>query len=198
MADRPFVPQRPDERPAWRPPFRGPVPNTRPAQDHTPPLTSVRLRDGDREIEVSGGPGFVRQILDELPVLLARLRGDPAPTPASIRMPSPSPQPAVAEAPATAPPPDAAPTTATGVHGAARPDAAPITPRAAVPGTPEADDASVEEQVLAALRGSSHPLPISAIRQRLGDEVTGQQVPPGDCRADATVQSSGPAQATRS
>jgi hypothetical protein len=37
-------------------------------------------------------------------------------------------------------------------------------------------DASVEERVLAALRGSSHPLPISAIRHRIGEEVTGQQV----------------------
>ncbi len=112
MADRPFVPQRPDDRPAWRPPFRGPIPNARPAQDHTPPMTSVRLKDGDREIEVSGGPGFVRQILDELPVLLARLRGDPAPTPASIRMPSPVPQPTVANAPAAASVPEAPPASA--------------------------------------------------------------------------------------
>jgi hypothetical protein len=140
-------------------------------------MTSVRLKDGDREIEVSGGPGFVRQILDELPVLLARLRGDPAPTPASIRMPSPVPQPTVANAPAAASVPEAPPASAADSPSASRPDTAPAAPRTVVAGTAETDDdASVEEQVLAALRGSTHPLPISDIRQRLGNEVTGQQV----------------------
>jgi hypothetical protein len=172
MSDRPFVPPRSDDRPAWRPPFRGPVPSPRPAPDHALPLTTFRLREGEREVEVSGAPGFVRQVLDDLPALLARLRGEPAPTPASIRMPAPSPQP-VAE---SAPPP-------TQVHAVApapplveaAPPARPSAPQDATASTDDADG-SVEERVLAALRGSSHPLPISAIRHRIGDEVTGQQV----------------------
>jgi hypothetical protein len=49
----------------------------------------VRLRDGDREIEVSGSAVFIRQVLDDLPALWARLRGETAPRPAAIRMPQP-------------------------------------------------------------------------------------------------------------
>lgn len=39
--------------------------------------------------EVSGSPAFVRQVLDDLPVLWARLHGEGAPRRASIRMPEP-------------------------------------------------------------------------------------------------------------
>jgi hypothetical protein len=131
-------------------------------------VTTFRLRDGEREVEVSGAPGFVRQVLDDLPALLARLRGEPAPTPAAIRMPSPSPAP-----PASA--------VATPAASAAAPllEAAPVARPAAAPEPAPSgkdDEDSVEEQVLAALRGASRPLPISAIRHRLGDGVTGQQV----------------------
>ena len=51
--------------------------------------TTVRVRDGDREIEVSGSAVFVRQVLDDLQNIWARLRGDAPQRPASIRMPEP-------------------------------------------------------------------------------------------------------------
>jgi hypothetical protein len=57
------------------------------------PHASLRLRDGDREVEVSGSPAFVRQALDDLPSLLARLRGEATPRPAKISLPAP-PEPA--------------------------------------------------------------------------------------------------------
>jgi hypothetical protein len=55
------------------------------------PTQTVRLREGDREAEISGSAAFVRQALDDLPSLFARLRGEaPAPTrPSSISMPPP-------------------------------------------------------------------------------------------------------------
>src|SRR3982075_4651903 len=53
----------------------------------TEQLHTVRLRDGDREVEVSGSAGFVRQLLDDLPALLGRLRSEPTSRSASISMP---------------------------------------------------------------------------------------------------------------
>jgi hypothetical protein len=41
---------------------------------------------------------------------------------------------------------------------------------------PDGDGISLEEQVLAALRGARHPLPVVGIRDRLGPGVSGQQV----------------------
>jgi hypothetical protein len=84
--DRPGGPPRGD-----RPPFGGPRP-FRPAgrPDNFQPLPhTVKLRDGDREIEVTGSAVFIRQVLDDLPALWARLRGENPPRPASIRMPEP-------------------------------------------------------------------------------------------------------------
>ena len=40
-------------------------------------------------MEVSGSAIFVRQVLDDLPALWARLHGDPSARPAAIRMPPP-------------------------------------------------------------------------------------------------------------
>ncbi|MBV8194114.1 MAG: hypothetical protein JOY80_01155 [Candidatus Dormibacteraeota bacterium] len=76
-----------DRGPAQPPrPFR---PGPRP--DFTPLLHTLRLRNGEREIEVSGSAGFIRQMLDDLPDLWARLEGRAPSQPASIRMPrSPS------------------------------------------------------------------------------------------------------------
>src|SRR5579864_5250746 len=86
--ERPPRHVRPADRPNFqspRPPFRpGPRPDQAP-----PPLHSVRLRDGEREIEVSGSPAFVRQVLDDLQSIWAQLRGEPPRQPASIRMPAP-------------------------------------------------------------------------------------------------------------
>ena len=53
------------------------------------PAHTVRLQDGERSLEVTGSPAFVRQVLDDLPVLWARLRGETPPRPAAIRMPVP-------------------------------------------------------------------------------------------------------------
>ena len=108
----------------------------------------MRLRDGDREIEVSGSAPFVRQVLDDLPALLAKLRGDASPRPAAIRMPS-----------ATENPP-------LEVVGS------PV--EAALP--PAESNGSMEDRILAILREARRPLAVAAIRKRLGPQVTPQQV----------------------
>jgi hypothetical protein len=135
-----------------------------PQPDH-----SVRIRDGEREIEVRGNPAFVRQVLDDLPTLMARLRGE-APGRTTISMPAP---------PATLPPGRSAPveqaavvevTAANGADAAA--NGAGAGRRAARAATP-----SLEERIFEVLRVSGRPLAVAAIRQRLdGDDVTGQQV----------------------
>lgn len=38
---------------------------------------------------MTGSPAFVRQALDDLPLLLARLRGEASPRPAAISLPAP-------------------------------------------------------------------------------------------------------------
>jgi len=133
-----------DDRPFVRRPF---VPSP-PAE----PVHSVRLRDGDRELEVSGSAGFVRHTLDELPVLLARLRAEPGPRPASIAMP---------------PPPRVQPSTGDGTAGGSASPATASTEGAADP---------LEREVFAVLRASNRPMPIAAIRKRLGGQVSSQQV----------------------
>lgn len=65
----------------FRPPMRTDLPQ---AQTHT-----LRLRDGDREIEVSGSAVFIRQVMDDIPDLWARLHGQRPAQPAAIRMPQP-------------------------------------------------------------------------------------------------------------
>ena len=94
-----------DDRP--RPPAGGPPPFQRPFRpaprtDHSPPPPpqTLRLRDGDREIEVSGSAAFIRQVIEDIPDLWARLRGERPAQPSAIRMPRPpaeSALPAVAE-----------------------------------------------------------------------------------------------------
>jgi hypothetical protein len=142
-------------RPFGRPPTRG--------GDMPPPDHCVRLRDGDREIEVSGNPAFVRQVLDDLPSLMARLRGE-APGRTTISMPAPP----------------------AGHAGDAIPAPPGVTAEIVRGGAPPAHNgsgrnlgqtpASLEERIFEVLRGSTRPLPIVAIRQRLDDQVTGQQV----------------------
>lgn len=125
-----------------------------------PPDHSVRLRDGDREVQISGNPAFVRQVLDDLPVLMARLRGE-APGRTAISMPAPPP--AAEEA-------ESAPAEAVAADPNALPNANGSSPAA------PAADSSLEDRIIEVLRGSSRPLPIAAIRQRLDDDVSGQQV----------------------
>jgi len=167
-------PGGPREGAGPRPPFT-PRPFT-PGGGGGGPAHSVRLRDGDREVEVSGTPEFVRQTLDDLPGLLARLRGEAPPhtRPASISMPPP-PQPAAAhvdeededeEEPAPAPAP------------------APQTPRKAPGKTPgngrarhgKNGAATLEDRVFDLLARAEHPLSVAGIRQQLGGAESGQQI----------------------
>jgi len=193
VTDRPFVPRRPpDDRSYPRPPYRPPVPTPRPNSEPAPTSSSVRLKDGEREIEVSGTPIFVRQVLDDLPTLLARLRGETPPTPAAIRMPAPSvPQPPAAHRSA----PEVR-STAPEVR-APEPEAPPVAPDLPISASPtgkavgDNDGISLEEQVLAALRGAEHPLPVVGIRDRLGPGVSGQQVRRILERAGSKVVASG-------
>jgi len=87
--DRPVARARPDDRGRPGPP--GPRPfRPGPRPDFGPPLVhTLRLREGEREIEMTGTAAFIRQMLDDIPGLLARLRGETPPRPAAIRMPSP-------------------------------------------------------------------------------------------------------------
>ncbi len=194
MTDRPFLPRRPPDDRSYppRPPYRPPMPAPRPNSEPAPTSSSVRLKDGEREIEVSGTPIFVRQVLDDLPTLLARLRGETPPTPAAIRMPAPS-----------AGPPPAAHPSAPEVHAPVpevrppAPEVPPAVPEIPVAGAPAGEtgsdggEVSLEEQVLAALRGAAHPLPVVGIRDRLGPGVSGQQVRRILERAGAKVVASG-------
>jgi len=85
--DRPRHSGRPPDRPPFQQQrFRPALP--RPESGGPPPHT-LRVRDGERELEVSGSPAFVRQVLDDLAGVWAQLRGEKPPSPASIRMPAP-------------------------------------------------------------------------------------------------------------
>lgn len=163
---RPFSPQR--SRPGGGAPFTprpgggepfphrpsGPPASARPTSEQ---LHSVRVRDGEREVEVSGSAAFVRQLLDDLPALLARLRADSSGSrPASISMPPPPAPPA--SQPATAP--------------AAEPRAE--RPERSTNGHAGADP--LTREVLSIMRTAARPMGIAEIRKRLSDQVTGQQV----------------------
>src|SRR2546428_1985805 len=141
---------RPRARSGDRPAFGGPP---RPFR-HSPrpdlgvtPLHTLRLRDGDREFEVSGSAIFIRQLLDDLPSLWQRLHGEGPARPARISMPAP-------------PPPQAPPAQVT-VESAPR---------------PTSDNGSLDERVLGVLRRAERPLAVAAIRKRLADTTTPQQV----------------------
>ena len=146
-----------DRSPRPRPPFRGDRPDRPPFGTPRPPFRqpsfepqaphTLRLRDGEREIEVTGTAVFVRQVLDDLPALIAKLRGDSPLRPAAIRMPA-------AEEPAPA-------------DVLVRPPEAPRPPER---------NGSIEERVLAVLREARKPMAVAAIRKRLGPQVTPQQV----------------------
>jgi hypothetical protein len=146
-----------------RPPFA-----PRPAFPPQQPASSVRLRQGDREVEVSGSSEFVRQILDELPTLLARLRGEDVPPsrPASISMPPPPRATADAAAATDQPTPDATPGEPPARAGHRR-----DRHRAAANG-----HGSLEDRVFRVLERADHPLSVAAIRQQLGGESSGQQI----------------------
>jgi hypothetical protein len=180
--DRPVGPgpERGDRPPpSDRPGFGAPRPFVRtPTRggDLPPPDHRVRLRDGDREIEVTGNPAFVRQVLDDLPALMARLRGE-APGRTAISMPAPP----TAQAVVTVLTTDDGPPAATLEDQPKMPaPAAPAVPTGGRNGTRRAAVAGgagdLERQVFEVLRGSTRPLAISAIRERIDSQPTGQEV----------------------
>lgn len=161
-------PDRGDRPPLDRPGFVAPRPFVRPPTrggDIPPADHSVRVRDGDREIEVSGNPAFVRQVLDDLPAILARLRGE-APGRTAISMPAAPAQPVATADTSEAPAQPGQPLT---------PEPAKASGDSRSAGQGVTEDA-VELSVFEVLRTSSRPLAISAIRERLDTHVTGQQV----------------------
>jgi hypothetical protein len=97
---------------------------------------TVRLRDGDRELEVIGSAVFVRQLLDDLASLWPRLHGEGHSRPAHISMPPPPP---VREVPAASP-------------------------------------ATLDDRIFSVLKDAARPLAVAAIRKRLADATTPQQV----------------------
>jgi hypothetical protein len=131
---------------------------------------SLRLRDGDREIEVSGSAAFVRQVLDDLPAMWNRLHGEGSTRPARIDLPAhtEAPAPVVAEhvnrVPESAPEPTRSVAPAAVAHAAAS------------NGKHTTTRSTPDDKVLAVLKESTRPLAVAAIRKRLGGSFTPQQV----------------------
>lgn len=165
-----------------RPPF---PPRPAPPQE---PSQSIRLREGDREVEIHGSASFVRQTLDELPTLFARLRGEavPATRPASISMPRP---PRATDADPEPEEPeeeeefedDAPPARHRERHGQAA-AAAKVGGRATrEKGGPAGTNGrkangSLEDRIFRTLERADHPLSVAAIRKQIGTDTTGQQI----------------------
>jgi hypothetical protein len=144
-----------DSRPPFRPAPRVEVPAA-------PMSHSLRLRDGDREIEVSGSAAFVRQVLDDLPAMWTRLHGEGSTRPARIDLPARSETPVVEQP-----------------HRV--PESAPEPTRTAAPaavsnGKHTTTRSTPDDKVLAVLKESTRPLAVAAIRKRLGGSFTPQQV----------------------
>ena len=122
---------------------------------------------------MSGSPEFVRQTLDDLPALFARLRGEAAAhvRPAAISMPAPprDPEPPAAAAPAEDEDEDD--------EEEDEEEPAPA-PKAARNGRVRhgRDGASLEDRVFDVLTRAEHPLSVATIRQRLGGTESGQQI----------------------
>jgi hypothetical protein len=170
-----------------RPPFGGdrpggPGPGFAPGHGGGP--HTVRLREGEREVEVTGPAEFVRQTLDDLPALFARLRGEAAPPPgrpASISMPPPpAAQPAHHEQQEDddedelddAPPPKAPKSSK---KAQASPPPAQQRANGRV-GHGKNGRASLEDRVFDLLGHADHPLSVASIRKQLGGAESGQQI----------------------
>lgn len=125
---------------------------------------SVRIREGDREVEVHGSPGFCRQILDDLPTVFARLRGEGGRA-SAVALPAPQ----RAAAPPADPPAVAAPTA---------PDIDASSGRATNGRAALVDDSvdALDEAVMKVLRNARSPITIAELRRRLPDSVSGQAV----------------------
>jgi hypothetical protein len=157
-----------------RPPF-----TPRPAPAPVEPSQSVRLREGDREAEIHGSAAFVRQTLDDLPALFARLRGEAvAPTrPASISLPKP---------PRTAPAAEEDDEFDDELADDEDEDEEDEEPPArhrerhrAAPAPAKANGRgarSLEDRIFRTLERADHPLSVAAIRKQIGADTTGQQI----------------------
>jgi hypothetical protein len=155
-----------DSRNDSRPPFR---PAPRVEVPAAPMSHSLRLRDGEREIEVSGSAAFVRQVLDDLPAMWTRLHGEGSTRPSRIDLP------AHAEAPAPVVEhvnrvPESAPEPARTAAPVA------VAPATASNGKHTSTRSTPDDKVLAVLKESTRPLAVAAIRKRLGGSFTPQQV----------------------
>jgi hypothetical protein len=175
--DRPYQGRPSSDRPSFSGPrqFSGPRPNYN-NNDSRPPFRpaprvevpaapmshSLRLRDGDREIEVSGSAAFVRQVLDDLPAMWTRLHGEGSTRPARIDLPARSEAP-VAEQPHRVPESAPEPTRTAG-------------PAVVSNGKHTSTRSTPDDKVLAVLKESTRPLAVAAIRKRLGGSFTPQQV----------------------
>ena len=156
-----------DSRPQFnndsRPPFR---PAPRVEVPAAPMSHSLRLRDGEREIEVSGSAAFVRQVLDDLPAMWSRLHGEGSTRPARIDLPART---------------EAAAAVAEPANHHAPEEEAPAPVKAAAPAAAAASNGKTtrstpDDKVLAVLKESTRPLAVAAIRKRLGGSFTPQQV----------------------
>jgi hypothetical protein len=158
-----------DSRPPFnndsRPPFR---PAPRVEVPAAPMSHSLRLRDGEREIEVSGSAAFVRQVLDDLPAMWSRLHGEGSTRPARIDLPART---------------EAAAAVAAEPENHVAEEVAPKSVKAAVPapaapsnGKHTTTRSTPDDKVLALLKESTRPLAVAAIRKRLGGSFTPQQV----------------------
>jgi hypothetical protein len=184
--DRPYQGRPSSDRPSFSGPrqFSGPRPNFN-SNDSRPPFRpaprvevpaapishSLRLRDGDREIEVSGSAAFVRQVLDDLPAMWTRLHGEGSTRPARIDLPARS----EAQSPAAAEHSNRVPESAPEPARTA-PEPARTAPAATANGKHTATRSTPDDKVLAVLKESTRPLAVAAIRKRLGGSFTPQQV----------------------
>lgn len=175
--DRPYQGRPSSDRPSFsgprqfsgpRPPYNDSRPPFRPAPrvevPAAPMAHSLRLRDGDREIEVSGSAAFVRQVLDDLPAMWARLHGEGSTRPARIDLP------------ARNDPARAALAAGTEHEPAIEAPAPSKAVAAASNGKHTSTRSTPDDKVLAVLRESTRPLAVAAIRKRLGGSFTPQQV----------------------
>jgi len=164
-----------------RPPFAGPGPSRPvppPAATPAEAASTVCLRQGDREVTVTGSRIFIRQTLDELPSLFAKLTGTPVPTPASISIPA---------NPARTPPTEVEAPTVVALPAYEPQTRGPRAERHPAPNrdtgatrNPAAeftkDPGSLEDSVFAVLQRSKRPLKVVELRAQLDGNVTGQQV----------------------
>jgi hypothetical protein len=133
---------------------------------------SLRLRDGEREIEVSGSAAFVRQVLDDLPAMWARLHGEGSSRPGRIDLPAPRQH----EKPAGERVAQTASLDEPVILSAEEPVSNGRRTPAASNGKRPAERGTPDDKVLAVLKASTRPLAVAAIRKRLGGSFTPQQV----------------------